>query len=341
MIRLCSALLLLFLTVVNLVLLTQAEHMKTFHLGDTVTLHCSISSVDSTYFYWFKQAVGESPQSIMSVYSYNMELVFYGEFQGDQRFAVHKNSTNMSLTISNAKPMDSGFYFCCTREYERIIFWNNFFLKYEGLGTTKKYFSQQPVSNSVHPGDSVTLQCTIETESCAGEHGVYWFKHGSGESLPGVIYTHGNRSDKCKKSSEAGSPTQSCVYSLPKRNLSLSDAGTYYCAVAMCGEILFGNGTKLNIKGTDQENQADPLVLGLTISNILCVILIIVLIYIQKTRIQRKTHHPFSTMPHSELYHSIQIQQSLQTLVMRHRTQQIRLNLRQYLQNKAKRGRER
>uniref|UniRef100_A0A3B3RTU9 Novel immune-type receptor 12 n=1 Tax=Paramormyrops kingsleyae TaxID=1676925 RepID=A0A3B3RTU9_9TELE len=230
---------------VNLVLLTQAEHMKTFHLGDTVTLHCSISSVDSTYFYWFKQAVGESPQSIMSVYSYNMELVFYGEFQGDQRFAVHKNSTNMSLTISNAKPMDSGFYFCCTREYERIIFWNNFFLKYEG----NKLLIQQPVSNSVHPGDSVTLQCTIETESCAGEHGVYWFKHGSGESLPGVIYTHGNRSDKCKKSSEAGSPTQSCVYSLPKRNLSLSDAGTYYCAVAMCGEILFGNGTKLNIKG--------------------------------------------------------------------------------------------
>uniref|UniRef100_A0A3B3RTV8 Novel immune-type receptor 12 n=1 Tax=Paramormyrops kingsleyae TaxID=1676925 RepID=A0A3B3RTV8_9TELE len=229
-----------FPSVVNLVLLTQAEHMKTFHLGDTVTLHCSISSVDSTYFYWFKQAVGESPQSIMSVYSYNMELVFYGEFQGDQRFAVHKNSTNMSLTISNAKPMDSGFYFCCTREYERIIFWNNFFLKYEEeLNTTLTF----------HPGDSVTLQCTIETESCAGEHGVYWFKHGSGESLPGVIYTHGNRSDKCKKSSEAGSPTQSCVYSLPKRNLSLSDAGTYYCAVAMCGEILFGNGTKLNIKG--------------------------------------------------------------------------------------------
>ncbi|KAJ8337711.1 hypothetical protein SKAU_G00366770 [Synaphobranchus kaupii] len=80
---------------------------------------------------------------------------------------------------------------------------------------------QQPESESVQPGDSVTLQCTVHTETCAGEH---W---GSG----------------------AVSPTQSCVYNFPKRNLSLSDAGTYYCAVATCGEILFGNGTKLDFEG--------------------------------------------------------------------------------------------
>ncbi|KAK2848674.1 hypothetical protein Q5P01_008508 [Channa striata] len=29
--------------------------------------------------------------------------------------------------------------------------------------------------------------------------------------------------------------------------ISSSDAGTYYCAVATCGQILFGNGTKLDI----------------------------------------------------------------------------------------------
>uniref|UniRef100_A0A8C7Q8M8 Ig-like domain-containing protein n=1 Tax=Oncorhynchus mykiss TaxID=8022 RepID=A0A8C7Q8M8_ONCMY len=113
--------------------------------------------------------------------------------------------------------------------------------------SNSKTVVHQSVSKSVQPGDSVSLNCTIHTETCAGEHSVYWFRHGSGKSHPGIIYSIGDRSDQCENSSEAESSTQSCVYNLPKRNLSLSDAGTYYCAVASCGEILFGNGTKLVI----------------------------------------------------------------------------------------------
>lgn len=44
---------------------------------------------------------------------------------------------------------------------------------------------------------------------------------------------------------EDDSTTQICVYTLAKRNLSLSDAGIYYCAVLACGKIVFGNGTHL------------------------------------------------------------------------------------------------
>ncbi|KAG7316272.1 hypothetical protein KOW79_019813 [Hemibagrus wyckioides] len=92
-------------------------------------------------------------------------------------------------------------------------------------------------------GESLTLQCSVQafTSSCE-EQSVYWFRLGSGESHPGIIYTHGNSSDECKKSSEDGSPPQSCVYTLPKRKLTTSDKGTLYCAVAACGQILFGNG---------------------------------------------------------------------------------------------------
>lgn len=102
----------------------------------------------------------------------------------------------------------------------------------------------------VEPGDSVT-RCTVVTDRCAEDHSVYWFRHGSEYSLSGLIYTQGQSSGWCKKSLDARSPTQTCVYSLPK-NLSLSDAGTYHCAVAACGEILFGNGTKPKIKGESQ-----------------------------------------------------------------------------------------
>ncbi|KAJ8008360.1 hypothetical protein DPEC_G00104020 [Dallia pectoralis] len=127
-----------------------------------------------------------------------------------------------------------------------------------GSESKNKSVLQQPVSVSLQAGDSVTLNCTINTETCAGEHSVYWFRHDSGESPPGIIYTHGDRSGQCKNCTETGSPTQSCVYNLPKRNLSLSDAGTYYCAVVSCGEILFGNGTKLDV-GDPLGNQSNLL----------------------------------------------------------------------------------
>jgi len=112
----------------------------------------------------------------------------------------------------------------------------------------------------LHPGDSVNLQCSVFSESCAGEHSVYWFRQSLGDSQ-GVLYTKGERNGQCKNSNESQtqscgqcknsneSQTQSCVYNLLKSNISDSDAGIYYCAVAACGEILFGEGTQLNFRG--------------------------------------------------------------------------------------------
>lgn len=120
----------------------------------------------------------------------------------------------------------------------------------ESNGIRRTTVLQEPVSDRLHPGDSVTLYCSVISQICAGEYSVYWFRHSSGRSDPGIIYTHGNSSDQCMKRSENGSSTQSCVYSLSQTELTTSDAGIYYCAVATCGKIHLGNGTKLNIEGT-------------------------------------------------------------------------------------------
>ncbi len=101
---------------------------------------------------------------------------------------------------------------------------------------------QRPETASVQPGGSVTLQCSLlsknkEKVQCPGEQSVYWFRPGSGESHPSIIYTHRNSSDEQEE--------RSCVYSLSKTIQNSSDAGTYYCAVVTCGEILFGEGTKV------------------------------------------------------------------------------------------------
>uniref|UniRef100_A0A8C8G9S5 Ig-like domain-containing protein n=1 Tax=Oncorhynchus tshawytscha TaxID=74940 RepID=A0A8C8G9S5_ONCTS len=214
----------------------------------TVTLTCLSSDESVTRFNWFKQSFGQEPLLMASslyvgqdsYYSIN----FIKDFTETERLGVRRGDYSCNLTISNTEPGDSATYYCSTASYI------SYSLSSDSESNIMSVL-QQPVSESVQPGDSVTLNCTIHTETCAGEHSVLWFRHGSGESRPGIIYTHGNWSDQCEKSTET---EKSCIYNLPKRNLSLSDAGTYYCAVASCGEILFGNGTKLDI-------DADPLLL--------------------------------------------------------------------------------
>ena len=105
---------------------------------------------------------------------------------------------------------------------------------------------QQPTaSDPVRPGDLKTLQCSVlsdsETKTCPGDHSVFWFRVGSDKSHPNILYTDGNRRDECEDRSDT---QKSCVHHFSKK-VSSSDAGTYYCAVATCGEILFGNGAKV------------------------------------------------------------------------------------------------
>ncbi|XP_035266689.1 uncharacterized protein LOC118223805 [Anguilla anguilla] len=209
--------------------------------------------------------------------NYQTDPVFFNEFKNSTRFSAKTKQGSFNLTVSQVEPSDSATYYCALTVFRELSFGNGTTLMVMVDGSelhSRTVVLQQPESESVQPGDSVTLQCTVYTETCAGEHSVYWFRQDSGESRPGIIYTHGTRGDECQRSSGAVSPTQSCVYNFPKRNLSPSDAGTYYCAVATCGEILFGNGTKLNVKVPGKEHLPLYCLVGaLTLSVILNVVL--------------------------------------------------------------------
>ncbi|XP_041799629.1 uncharacterized protein LOC121611254 [Chelmon rostratus] len=113
-----------------------------------------------------------------------------------------------------------------------------------------------------------------------GGLGVYWFRAGSHESHPSVIYAHGNSGDECEKSPEARS-SHKCVYNFFKDDISSSDAGTYYCAVATCGQMLFGNGTKLDVEvGSTCDSQKGDTVLYLVCAALaLSLVLVAFLLY--------------------------------------------------------------
>ncbi|KAM9470643.1 uncharacterized protein Hap1MRO34_012584, partial [Clarias gariepinus] len=140
-----------------------------------------------------------------------------------------------------------------------------------GDGDVKVSVSQSSVLDSVPAGASVTLQCSVLSESRAAELQVLWFRAAPPQSHPQIIYTHHNSSHQC----ESGSSTHTCVYNFSKNILSLNDTGTYYCAVAACGKIIFGNGTRVQL-----ESSVDPVVICLALALGMCVIVIFALMFV-------------------------------------------------------------
>uniref|UniRef100_I3KV97 Ig-like domain-containing protein n=1 Tax=Oreochromis niloticus TaxID=8128 RepID=I3KV97_ORENI len=128
-----------------------------------------------------------------------------------------------------------------------VMLWIMLLLLHQG--SSKYTVVQWPtVLNPLRSGNSVTLQCSVYSDSdqmCPRDCNVFWFRAGSDQLHPSIIYTDGNRHSESEIISDS---QERCLYRFSK-NVSSSDAGTYYCAVATCGEILFGNGTKLDIEG--------------------------------------------------------------------------------------------
>ncbi|XP_051275435.1 signal-regulatory protein beta-2-like isoform X4 [Dicentrarchus labrax] len=243
---------------------------KTVGVGDNVTLTCTrqTSALEQETLFWFRLISGDLPEFLGGTFSFD-----YDGVNKTPRITAKQEPGTFLLHISQTKLSDTGVYYCVKVKDLDMIFLNGTFLRVKEPDITAVV--QVPLSDSVRPGDPVTLQCSVlsdsEKKTCPGDHSVFWFRAGSGESHPSLIYTHGNSGDECEKSPEAHSP-QKCVYNFSK-NISSSDAGTYYCAVASCGEILFGNGTKLDTEETRTRSQTDNAVVFL-----LCAVLVISLI---------------------------------------------------------------
>ncbi|XP_051231364.1 uncharacterized protein LOC127349549 [Dicentrarchus labrax] len=214
-------------------------------VGDNVTLHCSYDSQVAMHFSWYQQTLGGGPELLSSVYKHNLPSKVFPWMEKNPRISLERKKGINHLHISDVHLSDSATYFCGSSHSNIMEFGKGVFLSVKGAKL--KEIVQWPVSETIQPGGSVTFNCTVHTGSCGEEHGVYWFKHGSRQ---GILHPLG---DGWKHVSAPGSPSQSCVYHLQKMNLSSSDAGTYYCAVASCGEILFGDGSKLLVQGAAED----------------------------------------------------------------------------------------
>ncbi|XP_044219858.1 uncharacterized protein LOC122990550 isoform X2 [Thunnus albacares] len=226
---------------------------KTVGVGDNVNLTCTrqTSEYEATTLFWIRLVAGSLPEFLGGTFN-----IDYDGVDKTTRITAKQKSGTFVLRINKSELSDAGLYYCIKVDQLKMTFLNGTFLRIKGPEPDITAITQDFPSDPVHPGDSVTLQCSVlsdsENKKCPEEHRVYWFRAGSDESHPSFIYAHGNSGDECEKSSETRSP-QKCVYSFSK-NVSSSDAGTYYCAVATYREILFGNGTKLDIEVVSRWN---------------------------------------------------------------------------------------
>uniref|UniRef100_A0A3Q2FCY4 Ig-like domain-containing protein n=1 Tax=Cyprinodon variegatus TaxID=28743 RepID=A0A3Q2FCY4_CYPVA len=204
-------------------------------LGEPVTFTCA-NMESRTWIYWYKQTSGDTLKMIVKQRK-TMDPNNSPEFPSS-RFKVTNDDKISNLTIMRTVEQDEGMYhYILVLKYNLIVIIS---------GNSKKTSSytvvqQSTASESSGPEDSETLQCSVlsesENNSCSEDLSMFWFKAGSNRSYPNIIYTDGKRADNCKKSPNTG---KKCIYNFPK-NISSSDPGTYYCAVATCGEILLGN----------------------------------------------------------------------------------------------------
>uniref|UniRef100_A0A672ZNU8 Ig-like domain-containing protein n=1 Tax=Sphaeramia orbicularis TaxID=375764 RepID=A0A672ZNU8_9TELE len=218
--------------------------IKTLDVGETVNLTCPRQTTwYSASVFWIRLFPGNLPEFLGGTYSFD-----YNAVNKTPRITTKQEPGAFVLEIKEADLGDSGFYYCIKTDPLQLTFLTGTFLRIKGPEPDITVVTKDFPSDPIQPGSSVTLQCSVLTDykKCSGEHGIFWFKDGLNESNPSYLYTQRNSDGECVWSLEAHG-SQTCYYTFS--DFTSSDAGTYYCAVAACGKIIIGNGTKLDIEG--------------------------------------------------------------------------------------------
>ncbi|XP_062240213.1 uncharacterized protein LOC133950061 [Platichthys flesus] len=252
----------------HFILTDQDSGFISADVGDNLTLQCFYERNDKRI-YWYKQTPGQKPQIISMTYKFSEDFLLLNEFKDNQRFTVESNDVVSCLNISDLQLSDSATYYCSKgNTIYKFECMHSVTVRVKGSGSNIQALVHQ--TESIQPGGSVTLSCTVRTGTCDGEHSVYWFKN-SEEPQPGLIYTQRDRNDQCERKPDNQTH---CVYNLSMERLNRSHAGTYYCAVAACGHIVFGDGTKLEF-----DDEVDWLVVFLSATSAITTLLSVLLAF--------------------------------------------------------------
>lgn len=217
----------------------------TAKVGETVTLHCSCLNEAVTFLAWYQQSLNGKPDLISNWMKLSGEAEISSSYKTRFHVDIHPEESSNNLTITNLELSDSGTYYCGTLAFSGIEFGQGVFLHVKTSLSNTQLFIRQPAMEKLQLRDSVNLSCTVYAEQCAGWQDLYWFRDGGLQ--PSVIYPGG---EHCTSFSNEKTLGKNCILNLQLKSVTSSDEGTYRCVLASCGQIVFGDGTKVQIVGT-------------------------------------------------------------------------------------------
>lgn len=249
---------------------------KTVHIGDDVNLTCIRRS--SGTLFWTRLVSGEFPEVLGKTFSFENAV---------HRITTSINTGEFNLHIAKAQRSDTAVYYCMKIQQRHFTFLKATVLRVEGADVTAVPTSPTPPEQSV--SRQCSLLCDTENKMDPEEKAVCCFRAGSHQSHLTLNYTQGDGVYEYDENPEKHS-AKKCICSF-LQNVSSSDAGTYFCAVATCGEIFSRNGSKLDTEGVNARHlQKDSTVLILLCAALaVCLLVIAFLIYSIKNLKKKST----------------------------------------------------
>nr|XP_046237551.1 uncharacterized protein LOC124055006 [Scatophagus argus] len=246
----------------------QDSKVITAEVGETVTLKCLCQDDSVTFFFWYQQSLGGKPLIVSSRMKYSTKASIFPQYK--ERFRVEFEENFNNLIISHVQLSDSATYYCGILQLNTVEFGQGAFLHVKSSLSNTHAVVHQPVLETLQLGDPAILSCTSYAEKCVGEQSLYWFRHGAAQ--PAIVY---HSAQWCTNDLE--SHAKNCTSNLTIKSVNSSDAGMYYCALASCGEIVLGNGTKVEI--ADFTRLIPLLVHCLSVTLAVSIILLLVLAF--------------------------------------------------------------
>ncbi|XP_077388353.1 uncharacterized protein LOC144025857 isoform X2 [Festucalex cinctus] len=222
---------------------------ETTAVGHSVSLECPRNNTGiQDALSWIRLLPGTFPEFLGQTTSFDVTTPETGTSNGRRHITVKKEPGKFVVQISQVRKSDMAVYYCFkwTSWVNKMTFLKGIFLQVKDFPEAEPSvlaIAQDLRSDEGRPGPSVTSQCSVFSrpgnETCMDGHKIYWFSAGNPDEPPSFIYTR----EGCEK--VQNSSMRKCVHAFSK-DVSASDAATYACAVATCGEIFMGKATKVN-----------------------------------------------------------------------------------------------